>query len=519
MEDVQPQVQVDTVAEASTARPHPNSRKPKDAGPLEPLDEILRRRLTVIKEGDNVLLKLPSDSIKAVVASKDGLVHLGKFGTFPASELLGLPYDIEYEIAPGPDAPSSTKAATADREENWGESGFGQAKSKKHQKKKGGKEGSDTPKNNPGWLNILRPLKRRPIVDAVIEDIKETNEFIEDSEDKGATLLSQEEIEELRAQGVSAEEMIQRQMSRHDQFELKTDFSKEKWRKRKERKYLQTVQPMAPSSINIVNHYAVRSPQSILYLREDTLSQLLNLANIRPGGRYLVVDDTGGLVTAAIADRMGCEGRILLFNDADSPPAWGVLNVMNFGERELSFIKWLNWMEAEEDYSRPGPPAEDDMPSISANKSMARMRRHNAQVAELNATRNELHSGGWDSIILATEMSPLSVIHRLTKYLAGSGTLVAYSPYQQVLAEALQYTRRDPNFLATALTESWTRTYQVLPGRTHPTMTTSAMGGYLLHATRVFPSTFVPESHQRHNNKRRKKNTGDAAVEAAGDEE
>jgi tRNA (adenine-N(1)-)-methyltransferase non-catalytic subunit len=72
MEDVQPQVQVDTVAEASTARPHPNSRKPKDAGPLEPLDEILRRRLTVIKEGDNVLLKLPSDSIKAVVASKDG---------------------------------------------------------------------------------------------------------------------------------------------------------------------------------------------------------------------------------------------------------------------------------------------------------------------------------------------------------------------------------------------------------------------------------------------------------------
>lgn len=69
-----------------------------------------------------------------------------------------------------------------------------------------------------------------------LEDIKETNEFIEDSEDKGATLLSQEEIEELRAQGVSAEEMIQRQMSRHDQFELKTDFSKEKWRKRKERK-------------------------------------------------------------------------------------------------------------------------------------------------------------------------------------------------------------------------------------------------------------------------------------------
>lgn len=59
-------------------------------------------------------------------------------------------------------------------------------------------------------------------------------------------------------------------------------------------------------------------------------------------------------MTAAIADRMGCEGRILLFTDADSPPAWGIMNVMNFGERELSCIKWLNWMEAEEGYSRRG---------------------------------------------------------------------------------------------------------------------------------------------------------------------
>lgn len=113
------------------------------------------------------------------------------------------------------------------------------------------------------------------------------------------------------------------------------------------------------------------------------------------------------------------------------------------------------------------------------------MRRHNAQVAELNATRAELHSGGWDGIILATEMSPISVVNRLTRYLIGSGTLTIYSPFQQVLGETLQYLRKDVNYLATQLTESWSRTYQVLPGRTHPLMTTSAMGGYLLHATRV----------------------------------
>jgi tRNA (adenine-N(1)-)-methyltransferase non-catalytic subunit len=49
-------------------------------------------------------------------------------------------------------------------------------------------------------------------------------------------LLSQDEIAALREQGVSAEELIQRQIERHDRFELKTEFSKEKWRQRKEKK-------------------------------------------------------------------------------------------------------------------------------------------------------------------------------------------------------------------------------------------------------------------------------------------
>ena len=42
----------------------------------------------------------------------------------------------------------------------------------------------------------------------------------------------------------------------------------------------------------------------------------------------------------------------MLFTESESPPAWGILNVMNFGERELGCVKWLNWMEADEDFQR-----------------------------------------------------------------------------------------------------------------------------------------------------------------------
>lgn len=116
-------------------------------------------------------------------------------------------------------------------------------------------------------------------------------------------------------------------------------------------RYSQYIHPIAPSAYNIATHQFTRLPQSILYLRDDTMSQLLSLSNVRPGGRYMVVDDTGGLITAAVLERMGCVGRIMTFTDADSPPAWGVLNTMNFGERELACVKWLNWFQAEEDYA------------------------------------------------------------------------------------------------------------------------------------------------------------------------
>lgn len=167
------------VAETSTnSRPH-GGRKAKDQGPLEPLADVLLNRITVIKEGDNVLLRLPSDAVKAVVASSTGCVHfvflltssliqLGKFGAFPAKELLGLHYDITYEIAPDASTAASTSHATPTGEAEFDApaSDFGQAKSKR--KKNKGEKGEGATSNNPGWKNILRPLKTRPILDAVI---------------------------------------------------------------------------------------------------------------------------------------------------------------------------------------------------------------------------------------------------------------------------------------------------------------------------------------------------------------
>ena len=50
-------------------------------------------------------------------------------------------------------------------------------------------------------------------------------------------------------------------------------------------------------------------------MRADTLAMLLTMANIGAHGRALVLDGCGGLVTGAVAERMGGFGQVLKSQD------------------------------------------------------------------------------------------------------------------------------------------------------------------------------------------------------------
>lgn len=58
-------------AEATTSE-LPSAKRPRKAfESSEPITEVILRRLTKIKEGDTVLLRLPSDLVKSVVVQGD----------------------------------------------------------------------------------------------------------------------------------------------------------------------------------------------------------------------------------------------------------------------------------------------------------------------------------------------------------------------------------------------------------------------------------------------------------------
>jgi tRNA (adenine-N(1)-)-methyltransferase non-catalytic subunit len=102
---------------------------------------------------------------------------------------------------------------------------------------------------------------------------------------------------------------------------LKTEYSKEKYRQRKEAKYgllyfvdtqidipgrySKTFSTVEPTIYNVCDHWFKKDQNRIRDIRPDTLSQILNLANVRPGGRYIVVDEASGLLVSAILERLG----------------------------------------------------------------------------------------------------------------------------------------------------------------------------------------------------------------------
>ena len=70
-------------------------------------------------------------------------------------------------------------------------------------------------------------------------------------------------------------------------------------------RYSKSFTTIEPTIYNVCDYWFNKDQNRIRDIRTDTLSQMLAMANIQPGGRYLAVDDASGLVVAAILERMG----------------------------------------------------------------------------------------------------------------------------------------------------------------------------------------------------------------------
>ena len=94
-----------------------------------------------------------------------------------------------------------------------------------------------------------------------------------------------------------------------------------------------------------------------------------------------------------------------------------------------------------------------------------------------------------DSIVIVARYDPTATLLELLPHLAPSCPFVVYHEYIEPLAECFRELQRQSLALNIRLSDTWMREYQVLPGRTHPSMNMSQSGGYILTGIKLCPVT------------------------------
>ncbi|GAB4852513.1 hypothetical protein Ancab_016727 [Ancistrocladus abbreviatus] len=360
--------------------------------------------------------------------------------------------------------------------------------------------------------------------DGIREDVlKDNREIIDNNK---AQSLTGEDIDAMRRQGATGDEIVEALIANSATFEKKTSFSQEKYRLRKQKKYAPRVLLRRPFARSICEAYFKKYPARIGFLRLDMLSLLLSMANVTAYSDILVVDMVGGMLTGAIAERLGGTGYVCSTYIGDTPYPMDIVRIFNFSNdmskrivrcclsdlchglnetsEQLSRIQDVSYTETQqkEKLSPSNSPnrsvgmeediltAGDGEPEVIAEKTASHILKP-CRLAKAGERASEELVNSWKEmgfsslLIAAPELDAWNMLQKLLPLLSYSASFAVYHQYLQPLAACMHNLQTQKMAIGLQISEPWLREYQVLPSRTHPCMQMSAFGGYILSGTRI----------------------------------
>lgn len=423
------------------------------------------RATRVMREGDVVLVQVnDGDRANFITLRNDGqVVEIGKRQKIPVNALLGAPFGSTYEVLHGTGEVIRIGPERVDDEDAGA---------------------------------------------APIED-ERSNRNVSNTQE-GAQKLSDGDIAALRKK-FTAEEVVEIITRYSTTFEDKTAFAQEKYRARKLKKHKTKFLARFPSPRFVCEQYFYSNPHKTSSMRHDALSMLLNLGNIGAHAQPLVLDTCGGLVTGAIANRMGGFGRLCSAFIGSSPSATDVMMMMNLDDehfetiRHVAIADLLTKRKMLKGKSGSGNDMEvEQKPQTTEAESKERkfMKVKFANDERLDSFVRE----GFTSLVIASlSVEPKATLDQLLPLCASSAPFAVWFNASQPLAEALHHLRNANIAINLTLHEPFLREQQVLPGRTHPVMSTDAgSGGYVLSGIYVPRSSSVRSNDDEHKDKKLK---------------
>ncbi|XP_051866599.1 tRNA (adenine(58)-N(1))-methyltransferase non-catalytic subunit TRM6 [Pristis pectinata] len=369
------------------------------------------------------------------------------------------------------------------------------------------------------------------------EEIEEPNEAGVDNrniiDDGKSQRLSRDDIEALKGQGLKGQDIVQRLIENSTTFRDKTEFSQEKYIKKKKKKYEAFITILKPTARIMAMMYHCREPGKICHLRYDTLAQMLAFGNIHAGCKVIVVETCAGLVLGSVMERLGGYGSVVHMYPGSMPIRAAMENFgfpKSFYDHLYDFpINKLNSLlsgkfSAENetlqnqtkvelgegnrsplstqqgdgvlcaktvmDNNQAGETeAKDVACEDTENKETNADRKSNVEerkskqedrLKKLQAAAAVLQERNADGLIIASRLYPSPLLLSLLEFVAPSRPFVIYCQYKEPLLTCYADLRERGGVINLRLSETWLRGYQVLPNRTHPKLTMSGGGGYIL---------------------------------------
>ncbi|XP_062225106.1 uncharacterized protein LOC133923845 isoform X2 [Phragmites australis] len=379
----------------------------------------------------------------------------------------------------------------------------------------------------------LRDNSTRDGADGQVQDETRDNRSLVDN--NTAQNLSSDDIEAMKRDGASGDEIVEALIANSSTFRKKTVFSQEKYKLKKQKKY-------APKVL-------LRRPSTRRFMRVDTLSLLLSMANIGPYSDVLVVDMVGGLVVGAVAERLGGTGYVCSTYLSKAPSSIDIIRMYNLSSDMASRIVQaplsdlcslqnpgntpsvanggtqgeviepivVSAEDTQLSLAQQGDTAvSDEKPPLSAEQpidmeiSEPSLDEHLVQDenSSLDCKGNDGRSiaskslkpgktpspekmeywkeHGFSSLIVASpDYEVESLVADLLPLLSYSAPFAIYHRNLQPLATCMHSLQGSKMAIGLQISEPWLREYQVLPSRTHPHMQMDAFGGYILSGIRI----------------------------------
>ncbi|KAF2768413.1 tRNA adenine-N(1)--methyltransferase non-catalytic subunit [Teratosphaeria nubilosa] len=524
--------------------------------------------MALIQPHTHIVLRLPTGLQRCVEIKPHTIVEVGKLGSFPANLLLGRPYWATYELLEKRAGEAYARIRIVTPDELNKETGDEDA----------------------------TPVESRvatPGGNGAAEEPMKTNQRTID--DATRQQLSQADIEELK-KSAGGQEIIDKILAHHAGLDKKTVFSKAKYMLRKRSKYLKRFSVLPIDMATVIDYIIDKEPSRIIDMRLETLALITAWSNAHVtdahqpdrhaggkrlgGGRLLLADETGGLLVAAMAERLGilhkpheppstktngtagdADGDISLnaeqslaengshhkatlersHRDFPIPAPTNTITLLHpavqpnisllkyFGydantpdpdhplHTHLKPLSYLQLLEPTSDptYKEPESVPESELTQWKSGKRGTYWRKRR-RWERCKSIVDETREGGFEALIIASNMDPISILPHTIPLVRGGGHIVIYSPTVEPLVQIMdlfskdrraayiQHAARgtdmttpelrqdfpvDPRLLlAPTLQTSRAREWQVLPGRTHPLMTSrGGSEGYVFTARRVVP--------------------------------